>query len=563
VSTAAGDVDIGSSPPFSLPPRLRLMRALLTLFTVLSLFCAPARAQIVAVYFDDAKAANKYKKHLVEHKGSMVVIGEPSSGIKYDPVKHSIQFSPASKNELFVVDPDKPDRFAYYVVNGEKVASSRKNRLSISGAHIRKVALLMRDQTLPGLTKEYNIRTVQIDEFRAERDTFDRSAKEWQARHVRLVTAMERLRGWLESTGFPGAIKKLAKEIARENKEVRGEAIRARGEKALKSVHMIETPEYLKELSEEISGGKHKFHACESQHLRMLYITTISDDQAKDALELGERVIEGFRAELVDPYLDAEYEDHIPDGLFLEFFFSPPDLPSYEKYTHKYYRVSWRENREARLALSGGNTIGGVPARVISYWKTKDRDLEGIICHRLGHSLASLHYGQGSLQIQQDWLSEAVGYQISFEFLGRNNVTCKAFNKNKVEYIGRDDEKIEGEKTIGVGRRDIYNEIALAKGRPIREIALRNLFEIDDPDLAKSWSFYDYVTRKEGKPGQEWLRAAGRFSRNRGTFIAKWREGAAKILEVDPGRAFRAIEERWREYASHEQNTSEGAKRRH
>ena len=91
--------------------------------------------------------------------------------------------------------------------------------------------------------------------------------------------------------------------------------------------------------------------------------------------------------------------------------------------------------------------------------------------------------------------------------------------------------------------------------RSIDQIALKTLFELEDADLAKSWSFYDYVCRKEGKAGQEWLRAAGECSRNRQTFLQKWREAAASILTVSPGEAFRSLEERWRSYASTEQST--------
>ena len=539
------------------------MRLILALLLGLFSLCATAEAQIVAVHFRDAKTAGKYKKYLVEHNGVPVVIGEPRKGIRYFPKKNSIQFSSDGANELFVVDPAKPHQFAYHVDGGEKIATSRKNRLSISGKHIKRVSMLMRDQTLPGLTKEYNIRAEQIDDFRTDRDLFEPSSKEWQARHVRLVTAMERLRGWLESTGFPGAIKKLAKEIERENKEVKGEAIRARGEKAQKSVRKIETPKRLVDIAQEISGGKHVFHAYESQHLRILYIDKISDDQARSALELGEEVIEGFRAEFVDPYLDEEYKDYIPDGWFQEFLFVPEDIPTYEKYTSKFYKVSWSRIRMARLAMTGGGTTGGSPPGFREYWKTgEERDLEGIVCHSLGHSLAALHYGHGRRDLQQAWLSEAVGYHISFEFLGRNTVTCKAFNVDGTGYVGRQEKKIEGEKTVGIGRRDIYNEVALAEGRPIDQIALKILFELDNPDLAKSWSFYDYVVRKEGKKGQEWLRAAGEFATKRSTFIKLWRAAAAKVLSVIERNAFKALEDRWRAYAKGGQDTSGGGGRR-
>ena len=97
------------------------------------------------------------------------------------------------------------------------------------------------------------------------------------------------------------------------------------------------------------------------------------------------------------------------------------------------------------------------------------------------------------------------------------------------------------------------NEIALTMGRPIDQLALRRIFDMDDADLAKSWSFFDYLARKEGKAGQRWLRAAATHSRSRSTFITKWREAAADILGVGAADAFNTLERRWREYASGEQ----------
>jgi hypothetical protein len=532
---------------------MRHLSRLLTL-CLLAISSSLASAQVIAVHFKDEKAASKYKAHLVEYRGELVVIGEPKAGFTYSS-QRGLSYVPNGSNELFVVDPKDPGKFAYFVVDGEKVEASKKNRLTVQGDHVRKLSLLMRDQTLPGLAKEYNIRQLQIEDYRAERDAHEKGTREWQAHHVRVVTAMERLRGWLESTGFPGAIKQLEKDLKKENQVVRGEALRARAEAALASVKTCEVPERLTQLSQEISGGSDKFLGCESQHLRIYFIDTISPDEAEAALKLGEEVIEGFRAEFVDPYLDEEYPDYIPDRRFHEFLFVPAELSKWERYTTGFYGVSWRENREARLASTGGRTTGGAPNPGFrDYWKNEEVDLQGIICHSLGHSLATLHYGRGSLGIQQDWLTEAAGYQVSFEHLGRNNVTCKAFNKDKSGYVKREGEKKkEGEKTVGIGRREVYNEVALAQGRTIDQVALKSLYELEDADLAKGWSFYDYVGRKEGKAGQEWLRAAGQFSRTRNTFIQRWREAAAVILGVSPAEAFRSIEARWRTYAETEQ----------
>jgi hypothetical protein len=378
-----------------------------------------------------------------------------------------------------------------------------------------------------------------------------------------MVSAMETLQRWLASTAFPDAAEQLGKEIEREMKVVRRDALRSRAEEALKSVKTAEVPEKLLALSQELSAGKDEFGVYESRHLRILYIKTLTDEEVRHACETGEQIIEAFRTEFVDPYLDEEYRDLVPDKVFHEFLFVPEDVVSYEKYSAGFYGVSFSQERERTLAMSGGNTTDKYGVQFVTYWKRQEQtDLPGILAHRLGHSLAALHYGAGRSNLQLDWLSEALGYYLSFEHFGTNTVTCFAFDKDGERYVKRERERKEGEKTVMAGRRDTYNEVALAEGRPIEQLALRTLTEMDDPDLCKSWSFFDYIARKEGKPGQLWLRSAGRFATDRKTFIAKWREAAAAILGVGAGDAFDALEKRWRTYAQGGQDTSDAPRRR-
>ena len=182
--------------------------------------------------------------------------------------------------------------------------------------------------------------------------------------------------------------------------------------------------------------------------------------------------------------------------------------------------------------------------------------------HAIGHALAGVHYGGERRSIRQDWLAEGVAYYLSFEFLARNGVTCKAFDVERSGYVRREAKRDEGEKTVGVARRDLYNEVALKAGRPIDQLARRDLVVMDDADLAKSWSFFDYVARKEGEAGQRWLRSAGRHAWEDSTFLANWRADAAAILGVDPGRAFKDVEDRWKEFARGDQETGETTRRR-
>lgn len=530
------------------------MRSLLFLLTFLFVAAPSAEAQIIAIYFKSDKAAQKYKKYLVEWNGQPCVVGEPMSGIKIEG--GSIQYSGDGTNEIYVADPEKPEDPAYYFLDGEKHPTSKKNRLVIQGPHIQAIGIMMRDESLAGLSKEYALRTAQIEEFRADRDRFDKGTVDWNSRHARLVAALEKLRMWLESTAFPGALKRIDKELKKEEKYETGH-IEARAQAAMNSIKEIEPPPALKRISDEKFAGAHNFRAMESQHMRFYYIDEITDEQVRQALTIGEEVIEGFRNTFIDPYISENYPDYIPDSVFQEFFFVPNSDEAVMAYSSGLYNTDWSQRREERLKVSGERSIGMGTFR--DCWRNNDPEIPGIVCHTLGHSISSLHYGEGKIRfLPQDWISEALGYHISFEHLGRNNVTCKAFHDDNPAYEKRKFEpKEEGEKSMGTGRRDTYNEIALQFGRPIDQLALRELYEMDDADLAKSWSFFDYVLRKEGLEGQQWLQAAGKFSADKKTFIENWRAAAATVLGVTPREAFRDVEGRWREFASNGQDTSE------
>ena len=530
------------------------MRSILALLAFLFVAAPSAEAQILAVYFKSDKVAKKYSKHLVEWRGQPCIVGEPMKGIVIEDGQ--IKYSPEGPNELFVADPAKPEDQPYYFLDGEKHPSSKRNRLVIQGRHIEGIGVMMADETLAGLSKEYTLRMAQIEEFEEDRDRFEKGTADWSARHARLVTALEKMRMWLESTAFPGALKRIDKQLKKEQKYATGH-IEARAEAAMESIREVDVPEGIQRIAKDQFGGAHNFRAMESMHLRMYYVDEFTDEQVRQALVIGEEVIEGFRNTFVDPYVSETYPDYIPDTIFHEFLFVPDTDEAHMAYSGGFWNVDWTRDREKRLEISGGVTIGMGAFR--SYWRNSQLDLPGIVCHRLGHALAALHYGGGKVQyLPQDWISEALGYHISFEHLGRNSVTCKAFHNDNPEYVKREFEpKEEGEKSIGTGRRDTYNEIALQFGRPIDQLALRELYEMDDADLAKSWSFFDYVLRKEGYEGQLWLQAAGKYSRDKQTFIAKWREAAATALGVEPREAFRDVETRWRAFASGEQDTSD------
>ena len=546
-----------------------MRRPLLALLSLLAL-AQVAPAQIVAIHFKDEKAAKKYKDHLVELSGEMVVIGEPKSGVRWIEDTNTLQYDPQSTNQLFVLDPKKPDEDAYFLVDGERVEAGKKNVVSITGTGIRRVSMVMRDQTLPGLTAEYRIRRGELDAFREARDGFEEGGVDWLAAHHRLVTGLERFELWLRSVGFLGAIRDVEKELKKELKEVKEAALAARADRAMASILEAEPPEELVRAAEKLSGGKHVFRAMESQHLRILYLADgatgaqlVTDAEVDAAMRLGEQAIEGFRAQFVDPYLGDDYDDRIPDRVFLSFAFLPPSQDEFVAYLGELYGYRRRNNADAERQDTRGTWLSaGFPQHLVNAWRVgegadgalqHELDLQAIMCHALGHALAGRHFSNGALTVQQAWLEEAVGNQISYEYLGRNSVNCFGIKK-KPRYEKREVTK-PGEKTIAVGRRAVYNELALTQGSSIQQIALKDLVDLNDADLAKGWSFYDFVARKEGKQGQLWLRALGKHATNKNTLVQKWREAAAEVLGVQGRDPIKLVEDRWRAYAESEQET--------
>ena len=164
--------------------------------------------------------------------------------------------------------------------------------------------------------------------------------------------------------------------------------------------------------------------------------------------------------------------------------------------------------------------------------------------------------------MKQDWLEEAVGYHIAFEYLGRNDETCHAFQGVDRYAGGVVGEGTREEVTIQLGERYLFNQLALEEGRRIEQVAPMTLYQMGDADLAKAWSFYDYVIREEGKRGQLWLRSACELARIPDRpFLPAWREASAALLEVGPAEVFRVMDDRWRAFAEEGQRTDPGTRR--
>lgn len=537
------------------------MRHLLALLAVLFASLS-AQAQLVAVHFKDMKTANRFKDNLVVFQGEFVVVGEPLTNLKFDPDK-GLSWDANQSVELIVGDPSDPLKIPYEVeADGKRKITGKKARLGFAPSDFSRFSMYMREGSLPGMAADYSARRALIDVEKDARDKCAKGSPEYMAAHQRMLIQLERLQSWLETGLYPVAAEKLSKELTKERKVVAAEAATARLEKARASVKDSPVHPDLLTLANEISGGSDKFKSQESLHAKIIYREGIDDLRVKELLIEAEDIINGFRVEFIDPYLDASYTDGIPEHTFIEWFFNYDDIPKAEKYMSGWYRMSWApEHKAEALEAAGAVTRRAFAPEYVYHWRAgDDADLEGMVAHNLGHVLANLHYDKKRFDMNQDWLAEGVALYTSLEWLGRNSVNCKAFEEPG-KYASKK-KQVEGEKTAQMGQRDWYNAMALEAGAAIDRLALKQLFEMGDGDLAKSWSFFDWIAKTGGKEGQLFLRSCCDQSHDKPTFINKWRVSAEEIYGVKGADVFNVVDKRWKEFAAGSQDKSGDTRKR-
>jgi len=539
------------------------MRFAVSLLALLSL-CSSAAADIIAVRFTSPKIANRYKDHLVSRGGELVVMGEqfddpgatssaPGLGGGGGRVPYS----------LIVADPNDPTNVSYKIEidkdGKEKIIRNKKKVVVIAAEDTVGAMVIVKDGTLATFAADYAERKREVDALLADRDSKPKGSPEWMSTHQRALMNMERLESWLRSTLYPGAADKLAKEIAKQRKLATADAVRQRKEAALASLKSVPTPPELVEVAKNISGGTDAFKVQESLHVRIIYRDTIADERVKALLTLSEEIIDSFRVEFVDPYLDPSYEDYIPEHMFAEFFFGYDDVGKQERYWTDFYKSSWGNRKDELLKSPGTGLQRTIAPYIVHYWRTDEgTNFEGIISHSLGHDLAQCHFDKRRMGMSQDWIGEGLALFVSLEWLGSNTVTCVAF---KEPVAGRSTTKPkngkEGDKTVQLGMRDFFNALALEKGAKLDKLALKTTADFEDPDIAKSWSMMDYFAKKTSREGQLFLRAACDKARTPATFINDWRAKGEEIFEIQGKDVFAHVDAAWREYAEMGQETGD------
>lgn len=542
------------------------LSALLVLLLA-AVLASKADAQVYAFRFKDPDDAKKYKKQTIDWNGDQVILVEVKRGT--EKVNGVWQINPQARIEFYVQNQEDPSDLPYKVTDeGLAEEANKKLVIGVMGDKFGSLQPYMAGESFYTLAKEYERRQRLLEQLEEARDELKKGSPEWLAKHDAYVGELEMLRAWLEGSGYLRAANKLDRDINKAAK-LMDAARNERAEAAAASVKMVETPADLAAAAEKLGGPSLKFKVQESMHLRIIYHSGIEDERVAGLLVLGENALDGFRREFVDPYLGEDYPDRIPDRLIEEFFFGPDDLGFHEKFLGEYYKQGWGPNKEEALKSMGSarrRSDGKQQSWRLEYWRIDEQsDLECIVLHRLGHTLAELHY---SIQNNQDWLEEGAGYYLSFAYLNRNTVTCGAFEPPK-EQEGtvargpgpKKDDKDETETVVKLqGLREIMAEMALRVGPPFPQLAKTELWAFKNEHMAKSWAFFDYVAREEGKQGQLWLRAVARSAgASQDAFLGKVREATEEAYELQGVDALRELENRWKAYLQRSyQVTAEG-----
>jgi hypothetical protein len=268
---------------------------------------------------------------------------------------------------------------------------------------------------------------------------------------------------------------------------------------------------------------------------------------------LAERIIEGFRTDFIDPFLGPEGYDPVPEGQFVEFFFCPDDQELMERLFEEYYRKSFGFHREKSIKIPGHAARGARGIDYLHFWRMGEgTDPEGIVGNAMGKVMANVAYNRGSYSGPPDWMKEAFGYWVSFDFLGRNTVTSIDWNRGS---YGRTARK-EGVKPVEVGMRAAFNALAMAEGPTLDTLMVTRLADMEAPHLAKAWSFADFIlTAHHDKSHRFFTAVAVASTRNGQTDIVKLRPKIQEIFGFEEkGRdVYPILDEMWHEFAARSQ----------
>jgi len=527
------------------------MKRLTLLFLFFAMSAPSASSQIFSIRLNGDKALKKYAKYTVDLGSGPVILGEIRSGITRSETGQ-LNWDSAGRSEWYIGDSSKPSSVAYRVKDGQRGREQKKLILGLPNSVISSVSTFSEFESFYSLSLEYQSRLEGISTLKAIRKSHDPSTQEFSLAHGRVVDAYGKLKTWLFSFGFQVAAEKLKKTIRKERMVIGKAAEIARARRSAEALVSASEAKGLTDAAKEL-GSAVSFRMQESQHFRIHYRDSLEDASVTRMLEFAENAMESFRQQFVDPYLSEGFEDALPEGRFVEWYFGPDDMRMHENMLTSFYGHGWGQHKEKSLKLRGTSRwISGDEPRFLYYWRTDETsDLFGIVAHNLGHRLAAHHYNLDGKMVSQDWLFEAVGYFVSLEFHGNNSVSCKAFEIPKENHTVAKGRAKEERETVGTevvlsGAKQVYVDAALASGSPFQVLVKLKLIDMKNGDLGKAWSMFDYLAKNAGREGQMFLRALGQYSSEEGSFIRKVREQGELLFDSQGKDVFRLLDSHWK-----------------
>ncbi|HYC78484.1 MAG TPA: hypothetical protein VEI02_12730, partial [Planctomycetota bacterium] len=397
-----------------------------------------------------------------------------------------------------------------------------------------------RIQTLTGLRDEYLRKKTEIEAKRKQLASLKMASPEWFELHRTLLTDVDALCGWLRSTIFSAAAAQWEKAYGGELKKAGAAASKSRLEESKKIAPFTDLAR-LEAVCHEAGKGGVKWHARQSKHIRIIAHTGIPIESVNNALTLGERIIEGFRTDFIDAFLEPEERDPIPEEMFEEYLFTPEDHDLGAVLWETFYGKKIGEPREKVYKLNRRGRGGR--ADFVHLCKT-ETDLDGFVAHTIGHDLADLAFARG--QACPAWMGEGFGYWVSFEHLARNSITCFAFSMPTYAKAA----EREGLKQTEEGMRAAFLALALSKGPSMSDLMQTPLVSMEAPDLAKAWSVIDWLVTIERKKLKPFLVGACESEKDGRTNIESFRDDAMKVFDVTSGDVYVQIDEIWRRFAA-------------
>lgn len=520
-------------------------------------FAACLPAQIVGLELH-ADALTKYPLFVREREGKAMVIGELVSGLKVEsPTGPVMVPANAKKIVLWVPDPDKPDLPIYETDgkgNRKLLAKNREVSIAAEDVVAAGARIVFPHQSLPGFRADYLRKRAELDRLHEEQKKHRAGTAEWFEVQRGVLAELGTLAGWLRSTVFTAAAARLEKEYGAELKKAGEAASKSRFERARRSLKPVEIPARLTTMSKEFGGGNLKWHGRQTQHLRII----ATDERPTTLLEgsalLGERIIEAFRKDYVDPYVVAGEPDPIPEGVFHEWFLAPEDETLGARFLEEYWGQKLPEPRDRAIKIPGHRRRKAGDVDYLHFFRFQaSTDLEGLVAHSLGHALPNIAWNQSHDYGLPDWIGEGFGYWVSFEHLSRNSDSCILFAPR--DYVRSGGVKEGTKPTVEQGLRATFIDLALRQGPPLGRLMQLTLVEMEAGDVAKGWSLIEWMTRENRDAMGPFIRACCAFADNRGKVdIQKLRPEAARIFKTPEGKdPLAAIDDAWKDYATKRQ----------